>query len=128
MPGSIGEPPTHSPIPTQAYVSLPPPLASPRNPFALVRISLNLSVVCLAANIGIIIYATLWLPLVAKVTIPIDVYNPRIIPLSTAIGLSCVVLLMLAFWPIWGLLTPLLVMFLLFGFLFSAHFVPCPSI
>jgi len=91
------------------------------------RISLNLSIVCLAANLGIIVYATLWLPLVMRVTVSIDVYSPRIIPVATGIGVLCVLLLMVAFWPIFGLLTPFLVFFLLFGFLFSAHFVPCPS-
>lgn len=81
----------------------------------------------MVTNIGIIIYATLWLPLVLKVTVPIDIYSPKIIPISTAIGVLCVIFLMVAFWPIWGLLTPFLVMFLLFGFLFSAHFIPCPT-
>jgi hypothetical protein len=90
------------------------------------RISLNLAVICLVANLGIILYATVWLPVVMKVTMSIDLYSPKIIPISTSIGLVCVICLMIALWPIWGLLTPFLVLFLLFGFLFSAHFVPCP--
>ena len=91
------------------------------------RISLNVAIMCLAANIGIIIYAVLWLPLVLKVNVDINIYSPKIIPTATILGLLCVVLLMVAFWPIYGLLTPFLVFFLLFGFLFSAHFVPVPS-
>ena len=92
------------------------------------RLSLNLSILCLATNLGIILYATLWLPLVLRVRVSIDIYSPKIIPIATGLGVLCVLLLMVAFWPIFGLLTPLLVFFLLFGFLFSAHFVPCPSL
>ena len=91
------------------------------------RISLNLAVMCLAAEIGIIIYAVLWLPIVLKVKVTVDKYNPKIIPVATGLGALCVLLLMVAFWPIFGLVTPLLVFFLLFGFLMSAHFVPCPT-
>lgn len=90
------------------------------------RISLNLAIVCFVANMGIIFYLTLYLPLIAKVTTPWEIYCPQMIPTSTALGIICLILLNIAFWPIWGLLTPLILMILLMGFLFSTHFIPWP--
>jgi len=90
------------------------------------RLSLNLAVVCFTANFGIVLYLTLYLPLIAKVTAPWEVYCPNMIPTATGLGFACVVLLMVAFWPVYGLITPLLIAILLMGFLFVAHFVPWP--
>ncbi len=90
------------------------------------RVCLNLTLVCFAANFGIMLYLTLWLPCVLKVTAPWEVYCPNMIPAATALGVGAVVFSVIAFWPIWGLLTPLLVLVLLMGLLFSTHFIPWP--
>ena len=82
--------------------------------------------VCFVANMGVILYLTLWLPLVLKITIPWEIYCPHLIPISTALGVLSVLLLTIAFWPIFGLLSPLIIVILLMGFLFSSHFIPWP--
>ena len=90
------------------------------------RYSLNFAIVCFVANMGIVLYLTLYLPLVLKVTAPWEIYCPHLIPISTALGLLVVFLLVVAFYPIYGMLTPLLMGILLMGFLFSTHFLPWP--
>jgi hypothetical protein len=90
------------------------------------RLALNLAIICFVANMGIMLYLTLWLPLVMKVTAPWEIYCPHMIPTSTALGIICIILSMITFWDVWGMLTPLIVMILLMGFLFSAHFIPWP--
>jgi len=61
-----------------------------------------------------------------KNNIPWDIYCPGMIPSATALGIASLILSMLAFWPIWGLLTPLVIITLCMGILFSAHFIPWP--
>ena len=90
------------------------------------RYSLNFAVVCFVANMGIVLYLTLYLPLVLKVTAPWEIYCPHLIPISTVLGLLVVFLLVVAFYPIYGMLTPLIIGILLMGFLFSSHFLPWP--
>ena len=91
------------------------------------RYSLNFAVVCFVANMGIVLYLTLYLPLVLKVTdVPWEIYCPHLIPISTILGLLVVFLLIIAFYPIYGMLTPLIMGIMLMGFLFSTHFLPWP--
>jgi hypothetical protein len=90
------------------------------------RFAFNLSIVSFVANVGIIIYLTVMLPLVFKVTIPWEIYCPNMIPLSTFLGLLCILSLFFAFWPIWGVLTPLYIGIMTLGVIFSAHFIPWP--
>ena len=102
------------------------PLTSFYHPHSICRISLNLGIVCLTANIIIILYLTIWLPLVVKITIPWDKYCPRMIPAATILGIFSIILFMMAFWPKYGLLTPLIIITLCMGTIFSAHFIPWP--
>lgn len=90
------------------------------------RLALNLFVVCFVANMGIVLYLTLYLPLIAKVDISWDIYCPTMIPTSTGLGVLSLILLLVSFWSIFGILTPLMVIVLLLGFLFSTHFIPWP--
>ena len=77
-------------------------------------------------NIIIIIYLTLYLPLIEKNTIPWEVYCPNMIPTSTVIGIISFILFMIAVWPVYGMLTPLIVLIILLGLVFSTHFIPWP--
>ena len=90
------------------------------------RMSLNAAVVCLVANMGIVLYLTLWLPLVMQINIPWDIYCPHLIPISTGLGILCVILFMISFWPIYGMVSPFIISTLLMGFLFMTHFIPWP--
>lgn len=89
-------------------------------------IALTLAIICFTINICLVIYSTIWLPLVVKIRVPTEIYAPKIIPLSAALGVSTIILFMYAFWPIYGFLTPLLIMILTLGLLFSTHFIPWP--
>lgn len=90
------------------------------------RISLHAGVICFAANMGVVLYLTIWLPLIMKITVPWEIYCPHLIPISTTLGLLSVMLFMIAFWPVFGMLSPLIITILLMGFLFSTHFIPWP--
>lgn len=98
----------------------------PAPSFLILRFALNLAIVCLFSNIGIFLYLTVYLPYILKVTAPWDIYCPNMIPISTMLGVAFTLCFMLAFWPVWGILTPLYVAILLVGLIFSAHFVPWP--
>lgn len=95
-------------------------------PRLFLRFALNLAIICFFTNVGIFLYLTVWLPLVLKITAPWDVYCPNMIPMSTGLGVAFSLLFIIAFWPVWGILTPLYVAILLIGLIFSAHFVPWP--
>jgi hypothetical protein len=90
------------------------------------RLPLNIAIILMCANMIIMLYLTLWLPLVLKITIPWDIYCPNLIPASTILGVLSFIFLVLAFWPIWGFLSPLFITFLFVGLLFSTHFIPWP--
>jgi len=90
------------------------------------RWSLNLAVMLLFANIGIMLYLTIYIPMILKITIPWDIYCPNMIPLSTALSVAIYLLSMITFWPIWGMLCPLYITVMLVGLIFSAHFIPWP--
>mmetsp|Transcript_23992 Transcript_23992/g.35212 ORF Transcript_23992/g.35212 Transcript_23992/m.35212 type:complete len:156 (+) Transcript_23992:50-517(+) len=90
------------------------------------RFSLNIAIALFFANVGIVIYLTLWLPLVQKVTVSWDIYCPRMIPTATLLGVLCIIFSISAFWPIWGFLSPLVITMLVLGFVFSTHFIPWP--
>jgi hypothetical protein len=66
------------------------------------------------------------LPLVQKVTVPWEIYCPRLIPTSAALGVSSLLLVVMAVWPVYGLLAPLIVLLSAMGLLFSTHFIPWP--
>jgi hypothetical protein len=90
------------------------------------RGALNASVVCLACNICLICYLVIYLPIFEKIKDHKmwDIHCPNVIPIITVLGLTAIVLLNVAFWPVWGLLTPLLIFFLTMGFLLVGHFIP----
>ena len=90
------------------------------------RLSLNLAIISTMITTTIILYLTFWLPLVLKVTIPWEVYCPRMIPAATFFGILSFILYLFAFWPRFGLLTPLITITISMGLLFSTHFVPWP--
>ena len=90
------------------------------------RFSLNLGCICLVTNVCLMIYASVYLPYVQTTPIPINLYSPRLVPIATALGVLCIVCFMCALWPLYGLLSPLLILIFTFGLLFSTHFIPWP--
>ena len=87
---------------------------------------LNAAVVCLTVILVLLLYLCVYLPHFEKITDHKmwDVHCPNVIPTMTFLGVLCLILMNVAFWPVWGLLTPLLVFLLMMGFLLLGHFVP----
>lgn len=103
--------------------------------FSLTNISssrsyaLNLAMFSFAIMFMLFLYLSIWLPVVQKVnvnTVPWEIYCPNVIPASTAAGVVFYISLVVAFWPAWGMLSPLFIGFLCIGAIFSAHFIPWP--
>mmetsp|Transcript_36247 Transcript_36247/g.83895 ORF Transcript_36247/g.83895 Transcript_36247/m.83895 type:complete len:158 (+) Transcript_36247:121-594(+) len=88
------------------------------------RVYLNISIVCLVINSCLVFYLTVWLPYVQKVTLSWEVYCPRVIPTVTVVGILFFFTVLKALWPAYGFLSPLIVLVLFMGFLFSTHFIP----
>lgn len=94
------------------------------NDFYFYSLALNLAVICFFANVSIMLYLAVWLPYIEKVDLPWDIYCPKMVPSATALGVASYVLFIIAYWPAWGFLSPVIVTILLFGLIFSAHFIP----
>lgn len=90
------------------------------------RVALNLAVFSFFSNVTICLYLIFWLPYVKKNTLPWEVFCPRMIPTATALGLTCIISAILAMWPVWGFLSPLIIFFLCLGLMMFSHFIPWP--
>lgn len=90
------------------------------------RIALNLTVFSFVANVTICLYLTFWLPYVKKITLPWEIYCPRVIPTATALGLTCMMSAIVAMWSVWGFLSPIIIFFLTLGLIMLTHFIPWP--
>ncbi|CAG9316993.1 unnamed protein product [Blepharisma stoltei] len=73
---------------------------------------------------SMIIYASFFLPTYE----PVEVTAPRLIPVATAIGVLCFICAHIAFWPVWGLLTPGILITLMIGYLMAGSFLPKSSL
>lgn len=90
------------------------------------RTPLNLAIVSMVTIASILVYLCIYLPIFEKIKDyrMWDVHCPNMIPMLTGAGVCCIVSLVVAMWPVWGLLSPFLVFFLMMGFMFVAHFIP----
>ena len=90
------------------------------------RLWFNLAAVAFGINTMLAFYLIVWLPHVQKITLEWNVYCPRVIPTMTVTALTCGFCLIKALWPVWGLLTPLILGLVFMGLLMSLHFIPFP--
>jgi len=88
------------------------------------RLYFNLSLILLATNSVLGLYLIIYLPYIARVTLPWDKYCPRVIPTITIVGTICFGTLIKALWPVWGFLTPLILTSIGMAAMFSLHFIP----
>mmetsp|Transcript_19862 Transcript_19862/g.79178 ORF Transcript_19862/g.79178 Transcript_19862/m.79178 type:complete len:161 (-) Transcript_19862:135-617(-) len=86
----------------------------------------HVAVAAFAVNCVLCAYLTLWLPYVARVDVEWTVYCPRVIPTMTAVAVVCGVALIRGLWPVWGLLTPLILAVTFMACVMALHFVPWP--
>lgn len=85
---------------------------------AISRPHLYLAAICLGVN-SVLTFYLCWIACV-----PWDVYCPKVIPAMTGVGLLCAFLMIRAFWPVWGFLTPIILGIVTMGGIFSFHFIP----
>jgi hypothetical protein len=90
------------------------------------RVALNVAIALFAIVVGIFFYLSFWLPVVMKENLPWHLASPNMIPISTTCGVLSYISTMVAFWPVWGLMSPLFVTLFSLGLIFSAHFIPWP--
>lgn len=85
----------------------------------------------LAYNSAALLYISMWLPVVRGLVIhePFE-YAPRLIISVSALGVAAYALLCAGFWPVWGLVTPVMFAVLFVAALFFVALMPpwlCPS-
>ena len=88
------------------------------------RAAFNLGVVSLVVFSVLILYASLWLPYVKKVTIDVQIYAPRLIPVATVFGVIASFAFMIGLWPVFGFFTPIILSINFFAFIMISHFLP----
>ena len=88
------------------------------------RFSLTIAITSLSINLVLVLYSTIWLPYMMKTKVPIEIYAPKLVPISALLAIITIIMFMYALWPIYGLLTPLLILILTLGLLLSCHFIP----
>lgn len=105
---------------TATYDNTAAPLRQPN------RALLLLVAICIGINTVLFLYLTVYLPKVKGLTDSSawPVYCPRVIPASTIFFVLSVVFLIRGCWPVWGFLTPLLVIIQMMGWLFATHLIP----
>ena len=83
---------------------------------------MNLTLLSLGLNMTILCYVTIGLPMKG---LEADInLTPKLIPILTASGIFLPLFLTLAIWPVWGMLAPVYIFFLTFGFIFALTFLP----
>lgn len=90
------------------------------------RIALDISLLCGGAFMAIGFYLIVWLGYIKQSKYKWEVMAPRAVPTATGFGVIGVITFMVAFWPVWGLLTLPITILYLIGTLFLAHFIPLP--
>mmetsp|Transcript_21356 Transcript_21356/g.67009 ORF Transcript_21356/g.67009 Transcript_21356/m.67009 type:complete len:155 (+) Transcript_21356:90-554(+) len=90
------------------------------------RFWFNIATACFSINCVLCFYLTVWLPYVQRIHLEWNVYCPRVIPTMTVVGILCGFSLVRGLWPVWGLLTPLILALTFMAGIMSLHFIPWP--
>ena len=85
---------------------------------------MNIATVTFTVNCFIMFYLTVWLPYVQKIDLEWAVYCPRMIPTATVCGLVCGFSLLKGMWPLYHMLTPVILALEFMGFINVLHFIP----
>lgn len=79
-----------------------------------------IGLICFGVFTSMTIYATFVLPSFEDV----EVTAPRLIPVASTVGFICFMSSLIAFWPVWGWYTPLMLSAMLMGYLMAGSFMP----
>ena len=88
------------------------------------RAAFNLGIISLVVFTVLILYASIWLPYVKKVTIDVQIYAPRLIPVATVFGVIASLGFIIGLWPVFGFFTPVILSINFFAFIMVSHFLP----
>uniref|UniRef100_A0A7S3IZ80 Transmembrane protein n=1 Tax=Strombidium inclinatum TaxID=197538 RepID=A0A7S3IZ80_9SPIT len=81
-----------------------------------------LTLVCLGINVMIMLYVTVGMPLKGQEA---DIEKvPKLIPVMSIASVLMPIFLVIAIWPIWGILSIIYVFVLSFGYIFALSFLP----
>ena len=80
----------------------------------------SISLICFGIFFSMTIYATFVLPSFEDV----EVTAPKLIPVASSTGFICFLSCLIAFWPVWGWYTPLMLCTMLMGYLMAGSFMP----
>lgn len=92
------------------------------------RTYLHLAFACLAFNISMLAYLSLWCHAVKGVDEPWEKENKKAVPVMAVVGCLTAVLFFFAFWRVWGFLTIVIQVVFFFGYINAAHFLPSGTI
>jgi hypothetical protein len=84
----------------------------------------NAGVVFLAVQVVLVLYLTVWLRYVMRITLEWEAYCPRVLQASIATGAVAFVCFVLALWPVFGLLTIPFLLLLIFALIMFTHLMP----
>ncbi|TNV75939.1 hypothetical protein FGO68_gene13910 [Halteria grandinella] len=87
----------------------------------------DLSLIGFGINISVMLYMTVYLPLVRGVpgeSLDLEKECPQLIPVITICGIVSFFCMIFALWPIWGFLTPIIMFILFMGATMSMIFLP----
>lgn len=80
--------------------------------------------ISLVIVLSLFFYGTIYLPRIAHIDLPFDLYNPTLVPIATITTIISFLAFIIGLWPAYGLLTPLVVIIELMGSIFIWHFIP----
>lgn len=92
----------------------------------VIRPLLHAALVLMGINTLLVLYLAIYLPKIKGIqdSSGWDVYCPRVVPSMTIFGAVAAILLIRCTWPVWGVLSPLILGAEALGALFALHFVP----
>lgn len=92
----------------------------------VIRPLLHAALVLVGINTLLVLYLAIYLPKIKGIqdSSGWDVYCPRVVPSMTIFGAVAAILLIRCTWPVWGVLSPLILGAEALGALFALHFVP----
>eukprot|EP00347_Sterkiella_histriomuscorum_P020286 403338390 len=84
----------------------------------------DLAMIGIGINIAFMLYMTVYLPYIKRINEDFETYCPQLIPVVTVIGIVSFFSLLIALWPIWGWLTPIMMFILFMGYTMLLMFLP----
>lgn len=86
--------------------------------------AVDLGFACIGIFVAIMLYLVIYVRRILGIDLDWQVYAPNMIPTATGAGVVAFLLFIIGLWPLYGLLTPLIVACLFLGGMMVTHFIP----